>query len=387
MPMFRSAKYRLYPSKGQARTMDQILERCRLVYNEEVEMCRKAYEADGRFPSRESIQDYCDYVLKLDDPGLDEVCPCCLEDVSRRVSRAFGKFRSMLGGGTEPKLPSSKGPDRYTSFTYPRCKGSVSIREGGAWFQGIGTVKCIMHRPIEGAPVSCTLSRSPVGKWYATVSFITNIASESSPSTDGKGPVGIDLGLYNLAVFSDGTVFDNKKLYESMMGEMKGIQKKMERFSPDSPDHERYRRRLDHLFEHYNNRMSDEMHKRSKDVVEAYSMIALEDLRVEKMIRGYRTREGRRSQSTAAWRTFVEMIEYKAARAGVDVVFVNPRGTSQMCSGCGLYVPKGVGVRMHECPQCGLRMDRDLNAAKNILRIGLGMQASVPGNRNSRIPI
>ncbi|MBR6870674.1 MAG: transposase [Candidatus Methanomethylophilaceae archaeon] len=389
MTRFRSAKFRLYPSRAQRRQMDSVLELCRSAYNREVEMCRKAYEADGTFLSQDSIQEYCDYVLKLEDPRLEEVFPDCLNDVSRRVFNSFNKFRQLQSTSKEKLVPPSpKSSERYGSFSYPKFKRNVRLEvEGKIWLHGIGEVKCVVHRRIDGAPFSCTISRSPTGKWYAVISFIQNNESESKISPKGDNPVGVDLGLYNLAVFSDGTVYDNKKLFDKMVSDMAKIQRKMGLYEVGTAEHQRYKRRLVHLFEHYNSRVKDEMHKRSTEVVETYSMIALEDIDVKEMIEHYHTRAGRRSQSTAAWRTFVEMIEYKADESGVQVVFVNPMYTSQVCSACRSFVHKGLGVRVHECPICGLVLDRDVNAARNILRIGLGMQASVTGNRNSRISI
>ncbi|MBR4225493.1 MAG: transposase [Candidatus Methanomethylophilaceae archaeon] len=389
MSRFRSVRYRLYPSRAQSRRMGSFLELCRSAYNSEVEMCRAAYELDGSFLDRDSIEEYCEYVLKLEDPLLEEVFPECLSDVSNRVYRLFKRFILLRGAGKDSiVLPTSKGPERYRSFSYPRFKGNVRLKaDGRIWLHGIGYVRCVIHRPIEGAPFSCTVSRTAVGKWYATISFIQNQTLEPIVDAKDRRPVGVDLGLFNLAVFSDGTVYDNKKLFDRMAAEMGKIQRKMSLFDVGTEEHERYKRRLAHLFEHYNNRVKDEMHKRSTEVVETYSMVALEAIDVKEMIGHYHTHAGRRSQSTAAWRTFVEMIEYKAETCGVEVVFVDPRFTSQICSGCGAFVSKGLGVRVHVCPMCGLVLDRDVNAARNILRIGLGMQASVTGNRNRRVSI
>ena len=113
-------------------------------------------------------------------------------------------------------------------------------------------------------------------------------------------------------------------------------------------------------------------------------MIALEDISVKELIDSYRTSAGRRSQYTASWNILVGMIGYKAEDAGVQVIFVNPRNTSQICSRCGYYVAKDLGVRVHSCPACGLHSDRDINAAINILNRGLGMQTAASGNGNSR---
>ncbi|MBR6205077.1 MAG: transposase [Candidatus Methanomethylophilaceae archaeon] len=386
MPRFRNVRYRLYPNRTQAKQMDNFLELCMLAYNKEAEMCRRAFEADGRILDSDSIHEYCEYVLKLEIPQLDLVFPDCLGDVALRVHRAFSRFQSLRSSGDHSAaLPADKDLDRYCSFTYPRYKGDVRLIPGGRlWLHGIGNVKCVAHRPMEGAPFSCTVTKSLTGKWYATIFLIQNDEGCQSERTRDAKPVGIDLGLNNLAAFSDGTFYDNKKQYDRMSSKMIKIQRKMASYEIGSEEHTRYKRRLDHLFEHYNNQMKDDMHKRSTAIVGSYSMIALEDIDVKKMIGHYRTHAGRRSQSTAAWRTFVGMIEYKAEKAGVEVVFVNPRNTSQICSGCGFYVKKDLGVRVHECPMCGLVIDRDVNAAKNILRIGLGMQASVTGNRNGR---
>ena len=142
MTRFRSVKYRLYPSRIQERTMESYLEHCRAVYNKEVEMCRRAYEADGRILSQKSIQEYCEYVLVLDDQGLEEVFPDCLREVSGRVYSAFKRFESLTKDRkSKPILPAFKKPERYRSFTYPKFKGNVRLNANGKiWLHGILTL-------------------------------------------------------------------------------------------------------------------------------------------------------------------------------------------------------------------------------------------------------
>ena len=370
MPRFRSVRYRLYPNRTQIKQMNNYLEQCRFVYNKEVDMCRRAYEHDGRLLDQESIGEYCEYVLKLDNPIVDTVLSECLDDVAHRVHRAFIRFESLKNSGKKGVvLPVEKGPEQYRSFTYPKYKGNVRMMSNGRlWLHGIGKVRCVAHRPMDGAPFSCAVTKSSTGKWYATIFFIRNNEDGARKRPNDAKPVGIDLGLGNLAALSDGTIYDNKKKYDKIYDKIVKIQRKMACYNQDSDDYVKYKRRLDHLFEHYNNQMRDDMHKRSTEIVGRYSLIALEDINVKEMIGHYRTRIGRRSQSTAAWRTFVEMLEYKAEEAGVDMVLVNPKNTSQICSSCGHYVRKNLGVRVHDCPMCGLVIDRDVNAAKNILR-------------------
>jgi putative transposase len=382
MSRFRSVRYRLYPTRKQANLMGSALEGCRFVYNKEVEMCRKAYETCGRIFNRKDIDEYCEYVLKLDHPRLNEIHPDCISEVSNRVAQAFRKFESEMAGGLSPELPAFRGPDRYASFSFIKYGGNICLIGNRLRIISIGDVKCVAHRSFEGHPISCTISRSSTGKWFATISCVQQ-SIPCKPSAD-KGPVGIDLGLYNLAAFSDGTVYDNTKLFDRMASEMVKIQRKMSECDTDSDEFRKYKRRLCHLFEHYNNKMRDEMHKRSTEIVESYSMIALEDISVKELIHSYHTSTGRRNQYSSAWRMLVEMIEYKAVDSGVQVIFVDPRNTSQICSRCGHYVRKDLGVRVHSCPACGFCVDRDINAAMNILNRGLGMQASFSGKGNSQ---
>jgi putative transposase len=352
------------------------------VYNKEGEMCRNAYETCGRIFDRKDIDEYCEYVLKLEHPELSRIHPDCISEVSHRVGYAFRKFESEIRGGQSPQLPAFRRSERYASFTFTKYGRDIRLIGNRLRISSIGDVKCVVHRSFEGRPISCTISRSQTGKWFATFSCIQN-EMPRMPSA-GKGPVGIDLGLYNLAAFSDGTVYDNTKLFDRTASEMAKIQRKMSECDPDSDESRKYKRRLSHLLEHYNNKMRDEMHKRSTEIVRSYSIIILEDISVKELIASYHTSAGRRSQYASAWKILVGMIEYKAEESGVQVIFVDPRNTSQICSRCGFYVRKNLGVRVHSCPACGLQIDRDINAAINILNRGLGMQASSSGKGNSQ---
>jgi putative transposase len=222
-----------------------------------------------------------------------------------------------------------------------------------------------LHRPIGGDVKTLTVKCMPSGKWIAVFSCEVEAQPGEKPFKD----VGVDLGLNSFAVLSDGTRIENPRYYRSSERRLARLQRSLSRKEKKSRSRERARLRVARLHEKIENRRCDFLHKVSRAVADAYSTVYVEDLKIRNMIRNHRLAK---SISDAGWGRFVGMLCYKEEESGGRVVFVNPHGTSQVCSGCGKAVVKVLSNRMHECPFCGLTLDRDLNASMNILEIGRG---------------
>jgi len=186
------------------------------------------------------------------------------------------------------------------------------------------------------------------------------------PFNDGS-VVGVDVGLSSFITMSTGEKIDNPRFFTEERALAKA-QRRLSKCANDTPERRKALKAVHRVHERIANKRSDFAHQLSKTLVDRFGVIAFEDLNIKNMLQNHRLSK---SISDAAWRMLVTTTQNKAVEAGSVVVLVDPRNTSQMCSRCGLKVPKSLSDRVHECPQCGLVMDRDENAAINILRLGL----------------
>lgn len=356
-------RYRLRPTKHQVVILNRHLDLCRWVYNQTLALRKNAWDNEqksiGYYESKRYIA-----IWKQDKPELKEVHSHVLQDVSMRVDLALQAFFRRARNGEGPGFPRFKGKGWYDSLTY--FETGFKLEGSNLWLSKIGDVKVWLHRPVEGTIKRLTIRRSSTKKWY--VSFLVEEApSEVIPKSEKA--VGIDVGISNFAVFSYGTSIENQRYLAEWEGRLADAQSKKERLPKGSPERKKANRKVSHIYERLGNLRDNFAHQLSRDIVDEYGIICLEDIDITNMIekKPYMAK----SMLDASWSRFRTYVMYKAASAGRKVVLVNPAYTSQKCSSCGSLVPKGLSERVHNCPVCGLIMDRDLNAAKNILRLGL----------------
>ena len=189
--------------------------------------------------------------------------------------------------------------------------------------------------------------------------------------------MGIDVGLESFATLSNGEKIDNPRFFRSEEKELARVQRKLSKAPKGSPERNKALKVVERVHERIANCRSDFINKVSRDLVDRFGVIAFEDLNIRKMLKNHNLAK---SISDVAWRMLVTATESKAAYSGSEVVLVDPRNTSQMCSRCGIIVKKELSERVHNCPECGLSMDRDLNAAMNILRLGMQSLREIDGS-------
>src|SRR6266498_4933010 len=366
--MRKAFKYRVYLTGGQRRILEQQLEECRWVYNETLAYRKRAYEDEQRTANWYETKRLLP-LWKADRPGLKLVHSMVLQNVTERVDLAFRSyFRRVREGAEEVGYPRFKSFGRYDSMTYPQYGNGVRIEGDRLILSKIGAVKLVLHRPIEGTPKTVTLTRSATGKWYACLSC--EVATHPLEPTEQI--VGVDVGLASFATLSNGEQIENPRFYRKDEADLKRVQKRKDaaKAAQDWDENRKQKALLGKIHERIANRRSDFAHKCSRELVNTYQVIAFEDLAPLEM--GVRRGCGmRKSIMDVAWSQFVSMTVGKAAEAGRTVILVNPRDTSKMCSHCGELVEKKLSERTHTCPHCGLVMDRDKNAALNILHRGL----------------
>jgi putative transposase len=197
--------------------------------------------------------------------------------------------------------------------------------------------------------------------------------NQNNPSTSLRA-VGIDMGIRHALALSDGTTIDSPKCLQQSLAKVRRLQRQVARRKKGSRRRRQAIRQLAKQQEHMANQRRDWWHKVTRRLVDNYDTIVIEDLRLNFMLQacpeGRRNGNLARSAHDVSLGMFRELLGYKAMEAGVEIVTVSPAYTSQLCSGCGCLVPKSLGVRTHSCPDCGLTLDRDVNAALNILSAG-----------------
>lgn len=280
----------------------------------------------------------------------------------KRVDDAHRRFFKSRKG-----YPRFRGKGRWRSFGFSEFKG-ISFDGRRLRFDALpGALRIHAHRPLpSGSSIrACSFTRDVKG-WSVTLQF--SMDAPEKRAIDAS--IGIDLGLKVFAYQSDGVVIPNPRIARRAEKKMRVRQRALARCRKGSRRREKARKRHERLHAKIANARATWLHQQSARITSSYDLIAIEDLRPDSMIK-HPTMA--RSIGDASWGKFALMLAYKAERAGGHLVRVSARGTTQRCSGCGDPVPKSLAVRTHSCPSCGLVIDRDWNAAKNILQAVAGL--------------
>ena len=357
----KTFKYRRQPSKSQRTKLMQTLEICRWVYNETLATRKNCWEQDKKTLSLYDTNKLLT-VWKQEHPELKNVHAQVLQNVQARVDLAFKAFFRRVKMNEKPGYPRFRGYGRYDSFTFKQS--GFELQENGLLLSKIGTVKIILHRPIEGRIKTLTIQRDAVGNWYAC--FACEVEAEPLPANELA--VGIDVGLESFATFSNGIKIENPRFFRRDEKELAKAQRKLSKAQKGTLERAKRRKAVQHIYQRITNRRKDFAHQKSRELVNSFGMISFEKLNGKNMLQNHCLAK---SISDAAWNQLIQYTTYKAENAGRVVVFIDPRNTSKICSDCGTMVEKSLSVRVHVCSVCGLMMDRDENAAKNILRLGL----------------
>ena len=371
--MRKTFRFRLYPSKAQRTALQRTLNCCCWVYNKTLETRRDAWQEDQKSLSRYDTNKMLTQ-WKQEETWLQQGHAQAMLNAQMRVDLAFRAFFRRVKAGKTPGYPRFRSAGRYDSFTYPQQKGNWRFLDNGRLrLSKVGNVKIRLHRSIEGQAKTLTIRHDAVGNWYACFSCI--VEPKPLPPTDKV--VGIDVGLTHFATLSNNEQIANPRFFRQEEKVLAKAQRRLSLAEKGTPERHKRRKVVAHIYGRTANKRRDFAHKLSRRLVNRFQLIAFEKLDIQDMQNG-NWRSMNRSISDAAWRQFRQYTAFKAEEAGRQCVAVEPRGTTQRCSGCGTIVPKDLSVRTHECPHCGLKLDRDYNAALNILALGLQGVGSIP---------
>jgi putative transposase len=340
---------------------------CRTLYNVVLEQ-RKTWWERGQGRSASYYQQKAELPdLKVDFPAYAEVNAKVLQDAILRVERAYQAFFRRVKHGETPGYSRVQGPGRYHSFTYPQYGGGAVQHGAVLSLSKIGRIPIRLHRPLHGTPKTVTTSKEADG-WYACISC-AEVPTQPLPHT-GK-ETGIEVGLRVFLVTADGGVIENPRHYRKAQLQLAKAHKRVSRCKRGSKRRQKAAALLKRRHQKVRCQRLDFHHKTALALVRLYDVIFLENLQVRNLVRNCHLAK---SISDAGWAAFRTILACKAAYAGKREMAIPAQYTSQNCSGCGEHVPKRLSIRTHVCPSCGLVIDRDENAALNILRAGQARQ-------------
>jgi putative transposase len=361
-------RYRAYANKETLEHVSQWLELCRRLYNvalaNRIECWQEDHETVSGYDQANALPDF-----KIVHPEYQNVGSQVLQNVLERLDKAYkGFFRRVKAGG-KAGFPRFRGRGWYDSFTLKQT--GWKLEGNHLHIAKVGIFKLHLSRPIEGEIKIVTMRRSATGKWYVCFSC-DSVPENKLPENDKS--IGIDVGITSMAVDSEGHKIDNPRYSNKSMAELRLRQRRLSRRIKGSQGRKRARVLVAKAHEKVASQRADFLHKVANYYIQSYGTIYVEGLNIKGMVRNHHLA---RHILDGAWGQFFGLLSYKAESAGRILVKVAPQNTSQLCSGCGIKVPKTLAERIHCCPNCGLVLDRDENAARNILSRGVGQTPQV----------
>lgn len=359
--MLASYRYRLYPTKPQKRHLETTLETCRRWYNICLEERKTAWETEKRSVSHwEQSRHIKDH--RRDNRYAALLHSHILQVTTADLDKAFQAFFRRIKAGERPGYPRFKGRDRFDSFGLKEYGNGFRLDGRRLRLTGIARIAVRWHRPV-GGTIKTLRIRRQAGKWYAC--FSCEVEPEMWPKTGRE--VGMDVGIASLLTTSDGEHIENPKWYRSEQSRLRVLQRRVSRREMGGANRRKAVGAVVQQHERIVNRRTDFLKKLVHRLVSSYDRIAVERLQIANMVQNPHLAK---SILDAGWGYFRAHLSFKAECAGKIVVEVAPAYTSKTCSQCGrIFETLTLAQRWVEC-SCGLSLDRDENAARNVLSAG-----------------
>ena len=378
----KSYRYRIYLSKKQQSLIKVQFRLMNNLYNACLEQRILNYK--HIHPKFTSKYDQINELVELKEafPEYKSIHSQVLQNVIDRVDKAFKNYFIRIKKNKTSKVKTKVGFPRYKpykeykSFTFPQTGYEILDKDNGKKklrVSKVGEMKLKLHRPIGGKIKECTLKKAKTNKWYAT--FVCECVPKRLPILDKI--TAFDLGVKHFITFSDGSKIDNPHFLKHETKELKKAQQKLSKTEKKSKEREERKKVVARVHERINNKKEDFLQKESRKIVNENGLIIYEKLNIKRMIEDNNQKEVgseyNKSISEISWGIFTKYVSDKAEEAGREVEKVNPKDTSRMCSNCFNIRDITLDVRIYECvnEKCRFVIDRDKNAALNILRLGI----------------
>ena len=362
--MYYNYRYRIDPPDALEQRLAWTVDTCRQVYNHFLHRLNRndgtsAHSEQKLLPS-----------LKQWWNELTDVHSKVLQKVVQRLYDNLSRLADAKKAGRKVGRLKWKAPGEYRSFTYSQSGFELKNTSGRTllWFSKLGEIPIRLHRdiPDESTIKQVTVKREPTGKWYA----ILGVETPDDPPAKPENPqrcVGIDVGILSYTHDTSGTSVGSLDLSDER-DRLEREQRKLSRKQHGSANYRKQQRIVAERHADLKNKRRDFLHKLSNYYAREFDLVAVEDLNVAGMMQ---MPSNSRNRASAAWGTFLRMLEYKCDREGTHFIPVDPRNTTKECAACGVKTDKPLWVREHSCPACGFTADRDWNASWVILRRGI----------------
>ncbi len=386
MNLTRAYKFRVYPDTKRQTEIESQLALSKEFYNMLLEKSIKSYKEGKKPVSMATLNKFAKEIEK--ERKFLKIYSQVRCEIKYRVLKAYQNFFRRVkerksGKKIKVGFPRFKSKDRYHSIVYPQNNGSFTItrknKKQMLRVSRVSSMQIKLHRSIEGRIKTLTIKKTG-GEYFA---IFTTVKEVEPSKVENTNPVGIDMGLNSFIALSDGTKIEKPKFAKKAEKHIAKWQRIIAKRHKGSKRREKAKLNLQRKWEHVANQSNDFAHKLSNKLVNSgYTSFAVEDLHIQNMVKNHNLAQ---SIYNASWNRFIQMLSYKAESAGMKVIKVDARNTSRQCSNCGNIQDMPLSIRGYNCNRCGMQIDRDINAAINILnRATLGQRGSHAQGENVR---
>ena len=365
--IFKAYKFRIYPNKSQQELIQKTFGCCRFVYNNCLDKKIKEYKNNKTTLSKIDLNNYCNRELKKEHEWLKEVDKCALTNAIYNMDSAYQKFFKEHTG--YPKFKSKKNNKKSYKTNFTNNNIEVDFYNNKIKLPKLKLVDIKLHRKFSGKIKSVVISQVPSGKYYASILLKT----KNTPMNITNNVIGLDLGIKDLVITSNGEKFDNEKLIYKYEKKLTKLQRQLSNKQKGSNNRNKARVKVARLHEKISNTRKDNLNKISHKLICENQVIVSENLNISNMLKNHNLSK---SIMDASWYELTRQLKYKSEWNNKKYIKVDTYfASSQLCNVCGYQnkKTKDLNVRNWTCPKCKTAHDRDINSAINILNKGLEM--------------